>query len=148
MLEGVRRRVVYVALYEAIALGIGTLGFLGASDAGLPRAAALAVFASVFAVVWNFTWNTLFERWEARQAERRRGIARRIGHAVGFECGFMAVLLPAAAWWLDIGLVRSFMVNLGLNLFFLVYTFVFTWAFDRVFGLPGGPAGDRVPPAA
>ena len=140
-MQGVKRRVVYVALYEAIAMGIGALGFFGASDAGLPRATALAVFASVFAVIWNFTWNTAFERWEARHPGGGRSLSRRVAHAVGFECGFMAVLLPAAAWWLDISLARSFLVNLGLNIFFMAYTFGFTWCFDRVFGLPEGARG-------
>jgi len=27
-----------------------------------------------------------------------------------------------------------------LNIFFFVYTFAFTWAFDRVFGLPTSAA--------
>ncbi|MEI6551565.1 MAG: chlorhexidine efflux transporter, partial [Betaproteobacteria bacterium] len=50
------------------------------------------------------------------------------------------VLMPVAAWWLDISYLRSFMLNLGLNIFFFVYTFAFTWAFDRVFGLPTSAA--------
>ena len=29
-------------------------------------------------------------------------------------------------------------MDLGLLVFFLVYTFVFTWTFDRLFGLPAG----------
>ncbi|MFN0160556.1 MAG: PACE efflux transporter [Burkholderiales bacterium] len=135
-LDGIRRRVTYVALYETFALLFGTLGFLSVSDVGVAKAGALSVFASAFAVVWNLGYNSLFERWEAGRAERGRGLGRRIVHAVGFECGFMAVLLPVAAWWLSITWLESFMVNLALNLFFLVYTFAFTWAFDRVFGLP------------
>jgi len=31
-------------------------------------------------------------------------------------------------------------MDLGLVIFFLVYTFVFNWAFDRVFGLPASAA--------
>jgi uncharacterized membrane protein len=61
---------------------------------------------------------------------------RRIAHAVGFEMGFLVVLMPIASWWLDISYARSFVVNLGLNVFFFFYTIAFTWAFDRVFGLP------------
>jgi uncharacterized membrane protein len=135
-LQGAKRKVVYVGLYEAIAFAIGTLGFIGASDAGVERAGALAVFASIFAVAWNFTYNALFERWESGRAEKGRGVLRRLAHAVGFELGFLVVLLPIAAWWLDISWARSFVVNLGLNLFFFFYTIGFTWAFDRVFGLP------------
>ena len=135
-MQGLKRRIVYVALYEAFALGVGTLGFFSASNIGVAKAGALALFATVFAVAWNFTYNALFECWEATRAVRGRRWARRAMHAVGFEAGFLAVLLPAAAWWLDISLARSFVVNIGLNLFFLCYTFAFTWVFDRVFGLP------------
>jgi uncharacterized membrane protein len=140
LLQGVKRKVVYVALYESIAFVFGTLGFVSASDSGVGRAGVLAVFASVFAVAWNFTYNALFEHWEAGRATGGRSLARRAAHAVGFELGFMAVLLPVGAWWLEISYTRSFLVNLGLNLFFLCYTFAFTWAFDRIFGLPASAA--------
>lgn len=139
-LQGIKRKVAYVGLYESIALICGTLGFLGASDAGIERAGALAIFASVFAVGWNFGYNAMFEHWEARQAGRGRGWQRRVVHALGFELGFLIVLMPIAAWWLGISYARSLAVNLGLNLFFLGYTFAFTWAFDRMFGLPQSAA--------
>ena len=32
--------------------------------------------------------------------------------------------------------LTAFVANLGLLVFFFVYAIVFTWAFDRVFGLP------------
>ncbi len=144
-LQGIKRKIVYVGIYEAIAFACGTLGFFSVSDSGIERAGALAVFASIFAVSWNFGYNALFERWEAGRLTRGRSFGRRVLHAVGFEVGFLVVLLPVAAWWLEIGYVRSFMVNLGLNIFFFVYTFAFTWGFDRVFGLPasaGVPRGN------
>ena len=136
LLQGLKRRVVYVVLYESIALLFGTAGFFSASDSGIERAGALAMFATVFAVAWNVGYNTLFERWEARRSDPARRLGRRVAHALGFELGFLVVLMPVAAWWLDISYARSFVVNIGLNLFFLGYTFAFTWAFDRVFGLP------------
>jgi uncharacterized membrane protein len=139
-LQGIKRKITYVASYEAIAFMCGTLGFLSFSDSSLERAGALAVFASIFAVSWNLVYNAMFERWEARRLVRGRSFGRRVLHAVGFELGFLVVLMPVAAWWLDISYLRSFMLNLGLNIFFFVYTFAFTWAFDRVFGLPASAA--------
>ena len=139
-LQGSKRKVTYVASYEAIAFLFGTLGFWSFTDSSLERAGALAVFASIFAVSWNFVYNAMFERWEASRLTRGRSLGRRMLHAVGFELGFLVVLMPVAAWWLDISYLRSFMLNLGLNIFFFVYTFAFTWAFDRVFGLPSSAA--------
>jgi uncharacterized membrane protein len=139
-LQGPKRKVTYVATYEALAFLFGTLGFFSFSDSSLERASALAVFGSLFAVSWNFAYNTMFERWEAKRLTRGRGFGRRVLHAVGFEIGFLVVLLPIAAWWLEISYLHSFALNLGLNIFFLAYTFSFTWCFDRVFGLPSSAA--------
>lgn len=139
-LQGNKRKVTYVATYEAIAFLCGTLGFLSFSDSSLERAGGLAGFASIFAVSWNFVYNAMFERWEASRLTRGRSFGRRVLHAVGFELGFLVVLMPVAAWWLGIGYLHSFILNLGLNIFFFVYTFAFTWAFDRVFGLPTSAA--------
>ena len=135
-LQGTQRKITYVAIYEAIAFSCGTLGFFSFSDSSLERAGTLAVFASLFAVSWNFAYNAMFERWESKRLARGRGFGRRVLHAVGFELGFLVVLMPAAAWWLEISYLRSLTINLGLNIFFFAYTFAFTWAFDRVFGLP------------
>ncbi len=135
-LQGIRRKIVYVGLYETIAFICATAGFIGVSDAPVATASALSVFASIFAIVWNLTYNGLFERWEAGRAVRGRSGLRRLAHSVGFELGFLIVLLPVVAWWLNISYLHSFLINLGLNLFFFFYTIVFTWAFDRVFGLP------------
>ena len=143
-LQGTKRKITYVAIYEIIAFLLGTLGFFSFSDSSIERAGTLAVFASLFAVSWNFAYNAMFERWEAKSLARGRSFGRRVLHAAGFEIGFLVVLLPVAAWWLDINYMRSFIVNLSLNIFFFVYTFAFTWAFDRVFGLPTSAATPEV----
>ena len=36
---------------------------------------------------------------------------------------------------------KAFVADLGLMAFFFFYTMAFTWAFDRVFGLPASAAG-------
>jgi uncharacterized membrane protein len=98
------------------------------------------MITSAIAVVWNLTFNSFFERWEARQAVRGRSVLRRIAHAVGFEGGLVALLVPTIAWWFDMSLWRALVMDLGLMVFFLVYTFVFNWAFDAIFGLPASAA--------
>jgi uncharacterized membrane protein len=96
----------------------------------------MAVAASVIAIVWNVSFNTLFEKWEARQRVKGRSVLRRVVHAVGFEGGLALVLIPLMAWWFGVGLWEATLMEAGLLLFFLVYTYVFNWSFDRVFGLP------------
>ena len=135
-LQGVRRKVVYISLYELIAIVIASTGLAAGAGASLERAGAMAVASSVIAVVWNLVYNTLFERWEARQIVRGRSVRRRMAHAIGFELGFLVVLVPLFAWWFGIGLQHALVLEIGLALFFLGYTFAFNWAFDKTFGLP------------
>jgi uncharacterized membrane protein len=140
-MQGLKRKVVYVSLYEGIAIVVASWGIAVIAGSGLGHAGVAAVMASAIAVVWNLVFNHLFEAWEARQAVRGRSVARRIAHAIGFEVGLLVALVPLFAWWLDVSLWHAFWMDVGLALFFLCYTFTFTWAFDRVFGLPASALG-------
>lgn len=139
-MQGVRRRLVFVVLYEGIAIVMTSVGLKWLSGQDLAHSGALAVMASAIAVAWNVVFNQLFEEWESRQKVRGRSLWRRVAHAVGFEGGLVALLVPVLAWWLDIGLWQALVLDLGLMVFFLIYTFVFNWAFDKVFGLPRAAA--------
>ena len=134
-MQGPKRRIVYVTAYEGIAILVTTIAMMllgfGAAHAG-----GASVLASAVAILWNLAWNWLFEAWEARQATGGRGVRRRVAHAIGFEGGLLVFLVPLMAWWLGIGLVEAFILDLGFLAFFLVYTFVFNLAFDTLFGLP------------
>ena len=144
-MQGLRRRVVYVTLYELIAIAATSVGLAAFADSSVERAGVAAAVSSAVAVAWNVVFNTLFERWEARQTVRGRSLGRRAAHAVGFEGGLVVMLVPFFAWWLEVSLWQAFVLDLGLLLFFLVYTFVFNWVFDRVFGLPASalPVGEK-----
>ena len=135
-MQGAWRRVLYVALYELIAIGVVTLALGLRTEHGWGSSGGLAVGSSLIAVLWNLVFNHFFERWERRQPTRGRSPARRVAHAIGFEGGLLLWLVPFIAWWLGVSLWHALLMDLGLLLFFLVYTFVFTWVFDRVFGLP------------
>jgi len=134
-LQGPLRRVIFVTLYELIAIIVSSLLFM-ATGQGAGSSGAMAVVASTIAIVWNVTFNHLFERWEARQRVKGRSVLRRAVHAVGFEGGLALVLIPLMAWWFGVSLWQATLLEAGLLLFFLVYTYVFNWCFDRVFGLP------------
>jgi uncharacterized membrane protein len=84
----------------------------------------------------------VFERWEAQQIVKGRSLRRRLAHGVGFEVGLAVMLIPVMALWLTITLLEAFLADAGIMLFFFVYTMAFTWAFDRVFGLPQSALAD------
>ncbi|MBF6631672.1 MAG: PACE efflux transporter [Comamonas sp.] len=134
-LQGAKRRVVFVGLYEFIAIVVSSLLFMAiGQDAS--ASGVMAVAASTIAICWNLTFNWLFEKWEAGQSQKGRSLLRRIVHAIGFEGGIAAMLIPLMAWWFNISLWEATVMEAGLLVFFMVYTFAFNWGFDRVFGLP------------
>ncbi len=134
------RRVLQAVLYEAFAIAfVGPVLSL-AFDEPPTSTFGLAVLLSTIALAWNYVFNAIFERWEARQAVRGRSFARRLAHGTGFEGGLTLILVPVMALWLNISPLSALLANLGLLAFFFVYAIVFTWAFDRVFGLPQSAA--------
>lgn len=148
-MQGFKRKIVYVACFELIAIAITTTGFALLTGQAPAHASIAAVASSAIAVLWNLVYNTAFEWWEARQSRRGRGLLRRIAHAAGFEAGLVVMLVPLFAWWLDVSLWQAFVLDLGLIAFFLAYTFAFNLAFDRVFGLPASaqPAPSEASPS-
>jgi uncharacterized membrane protein len=140
-MQGIKRRIVYVALYEAIAIACTTAGLAGLAEHDAGASSLAAVLASATAVAWNVIYNTLFEAWEAKQARGGRSLVRRVVHAIGFEGGLVLAIVPMFAWTLGTSLVDAFMLDIGLVVFFTAYSFVFNWAFDLVFGLPTAALG-------
>jgi uncharacterized membrane protein len=143
------RRILQAVMYEGIAIAaVGPVLSL-AFDEPPTSTFGLAAVLSTIALMWNYAFNWLFERWESRQSVRGRSFARRLAHGAGFEGGLTVILIPVMSIWLGISPVAAFVANLGLLVFFFVYAIAFTWAFDRVFGLPAstaasdGEAADR-----
>ena len=130
------RRVVQACLYEGIAIAVVTPVLALAFSHPPGSAFVLSAVMSTIALAWNYLFNSVFERWEARQTVKGRSLVRRIAHGIGFEGGLALILLPVMAWWLDVSLLEAFIADMGLLAFFFFYTVGFTWAFDRVFGLP------------
>ncbi len=137
-LTPVTRRVVQAVLYEGIAVAAVTPTLALIFDHAAGSAFVLTVIMSSVALAWNYLFNSLFERWEARSGHTGRPWPIRALHALGFEGGLLVMLVPLMAWWLEVTLLEAFVADLGIFVFFLVYTFAFTWVFDRVFGLPVG----------
>ncbi len=135
-------------MYEFFAVALVGPVLALAFDEPIGSSLGLALVMSTIALSWNYLFNLMFERWEARQPVGGRSALRRLIHGLGFEGGLLFILVPVLAFWLDLGLVAAFLTNLGLFAFFFVYAIVFTWAFDKVFGLPASAGGKGGPPDA
>lgn len=132
----VLRRIGFVVGYEALSVlfTVVVLSALLGHSGG--ESTFLAILLSTVATGWNYIWNTIFEAIERRFGVKGRGAGARAVHAVGYEGGVLVFTIPLVAFMLGIGLLEAVMIEGGLLVFFLVFTVVYTWAFDRVFGLP------------
>lgn len=135
-MQGLKRRVVYVGLYELVAIVLSAILLTLISSADSANSLGLAIAASALAILWNLVFNYGFEVWEQHRGQTGRSLAVRVLHALGFEGGLVIFLVPLLAWWLQVSFIEALLLDLGLLVFFLFYTFIFNWVFDALFGLP------------
>jgi uncharacterized membrane protein len=135
-LPPLRRRILCAVLFEGLGIVLSTLLLMAISGADAAASGSLSALAAGIALAWNLAFNAAFEAWEHRQPRKGRPLALRIAHAALFEAGLTAILVPIVAWWLGVTLWQALVYDLAIVVFFGVYALVFTWAFDRVFGLP------------
>jgi len=131
-----KRRLVYVTIFEVLGILFATLVLMALSGGEAQESLPVAIIVSSVAVIWNFIFNTLFESWESRSQIKERTLKVRVIHAIGFEGGLFLFCLPIYMLWYGVGIWTALTMEAALLLFFLVYTFVFTLAFDQVFTLP------------
>lgn len=135
-MQGLKRRVIQAISYEIILLSlfipIVTLVF----KQPVMHSAALGISLTIFALLWNMIFNYGFEKWEARKGWYTRGLKQRLLHALGFEGGLLVLGVPVIAYFLEISLLEAIIADIGFTIVIMVYTFIFQWAFDRLFGEP------------
>ncbi len=130
------RRITYAVSYEVLGMALSAAGLITFTGASVALAGTASAGTTLIALVWSVAFNWLFEAWEARQTIRGRSMRRRIAHTVFYEGGLTALMVPFLAWWMSISILEALIYDIGLLIFFFVYTFIFTWGFDRIFGLP------------
>lgn len=129
--KSITERFCHALLFEVLAIAI--CAPLGAWLLGYPLAhmGVLTLMVSLVAMVWNMLFNALFDQAQRRMGFQRNVAARAV-HAVLFEVGLILAVVPLAAWWLDISLWRALVLDIGIALFFLPYTFAFNWLYDNL----------------
>ncbi|MEP2716136.1 PACE efflux transporter [Pseudophaeobacter sp.] len=140
-------RIRHAVCFEVI--GLLAVTPLGAWGFGMEMHAigVVALVGATVATLWNYLFNLGFDRMMMRQVgHTRKWPLLRVLHAILFEVGLLAVLLPFIAWYLQIGLWTALIMDLGFAGFYLVYAFVYNWAYDLVFPIPvqsvSGQLGD------
>jgi len=131
-----RRKIVYAVSFESLGTLVASAYLWSVSEASAVASLALSVLTATVALCWSYLFNTAFESWEARQSTKGRSLRRRTAHALLFEGGLVLICIPLMAWWLQVGLLEAALYEAGLIAVFIAYTYIFTWGFDRLFGLP------------
>lgn len=138
------RRLVYALVFEALAVLLVTI-LLTLVGKEMNSSLVLAIANSTIAVLWNLAFNTIFEAWERRSGTVGRPLRVRVAHAVLFQFGLVCMLVPTVAFILQVSLWEAIVIEAGLLVFFFIYTAVYAYCFDSVFGLPDSasepPAG-------
>ena len=124
-------RIVHALGFECLALLLCAPTIALLMDKPLLAAGLLTLAISVTATLWNMLYNVLFDRLQNRVGFTRTPLVR-IAHALGFEGGLILVVVPLAAWWLSIGLVEAFLMEIGLLVFLLPYTYLYNLGFDKL----------------
>jgi uncharacterized membrane protein len=140
ILQPLKRRILYVTIFEIIAIIASTILLMVLSGGSAENSLPIAVVISLIAVAWNYTYNLMFEKWEAKRKATDRSLLVRMSHAFGFEFGLCLIIVPIYMAWYSVGFWKAFQMEAVLLLFFLIYTFVFTYVFDTIFALPNSAA--------
>lgn len=131
-----KRRICYVALYEFFAIIFSSLILAYFTNSQPIDSTPIAISISIIATTWNYIYNTVFEYWESFQKIKGRSLLRRSAQAVGYELGLICFIIPIYMWWYNINFIDALRMEAGILVFFLIYSFSFSWSFDRIFGLP------------
>jgi uncharacterized membrane protein len=129
--KSLKERVLHALAFEGLAVLLTAPVLSLVLGKSLAHMGALTLMFSTVAMLWNMLFNSLFDRAQ-RRLDFQRTLPVRVAHALLFELGLILVLVPLAAWWLSIGLVEAFLLDIGLLLFFLPYTLAFNWTYDSL----------------
>ncbi|SFG22347.1 Uncharacterized membrane protein [Palleronia marisminoris] len=127
-------RIRQAVLFEGLGLALSIPFFALVLGHPMHELGALAIIASLVATVWNYVYNLIFDHALLRfTGGVQKTLLLRVVHAVLFETALLLALLPVAMWVLGVGLWQAFIADIGFSAFYLVWAFVFTWGYDRVF---------------
>lgn len=119
-------------------IGLLTIVPLGAWAFSMPAhdIGIVGVVSATLATGWNYLYNLLFDHALLKLGKSlEKNLATRILHAILFEVGLLIVLMPFIAWYLGVSLLHALVMDVSFALFYVVYAFVFNWAYDRIFPL-------------
>lgn len=131
-------RVRHALMFEVIGLMIIIPSSALLFDKPMTHMGVVGIGSATIATVWNFLFNIGFDRCMRQMyGHIRKSVGARLLHTVLFEAGLLLILLPLIAWYLNMTLLDTLVLDLAIVAFYLVYNFVFNVAYDRLFPVMG-----------
>lgn len=127
--KSITERIFQAIGFELLAILICTPLLAWIMDKPMVDMGVVTIAMAALALAWNVIFNGYFDRVLKRLAIAHNAWTR-VVHALLFEGGLVALGVPLIAWWLDISLLEAFVLDIGVLLFFLPYTYVYHWVYD------------------
>ncbi|WP_330926848.1 PACE efflux transporter [Candidatus Sororendozoicomonas aggregata] len=127
---GVKERIFHMVLFEAIALSVMVPLGTVITEHGTGAMTGTLVVLAVIAMVWNYIYNLGFDHLFGHKRMNRTW-KMRVFHTLAFEAGLIVFTLPLIMWLLNMGFWEALVLDLGVILFFLIYSFVYNWCYDH-----------------
>lgn len=124
-----KERIFHALLFELVALILLTLLAVMITGNDITKMSGLAITLSMIAIVWDFIFNILFDKIYGENRINRT-LSQRIQHGFGFELGMLVFSFPVIMWVLQLGLLDTFLMDIGAMAFFLLYAIAFNWIYD------------------
>lgn len=126
-----KERFIHAIMFEIMLVAIFTFVIQYITNHNVGKAFTLVISLTSIAVVWNFIFNWIFDKYATGAREKRTFKTRSI-HAILFEAGLLLPTIPVIAYFLEIGLVEAFIMDIGFIIFVLVFTVIYNYIYDRV----------------
>jgi len=129
--RSVKERIFHACTFEFFAIVFTILIGVFLLNKPIESMGVLSVLISVTALLLNIVFNWLFDRFFPF-VNGDRPVKIRMLHAIGFEGTLVIFTVPMIAFFLKVGLVEAFMIEIGILIFFLFYTYIYNWLYDKV----------------
>lgn len=124
-------RTFHALLFEILAVLFTTAGMAWFTDHNISALFGTIVSISLIAVLWNFVFNYFFDT-VFTGAREQRSVRLRLFHTIAFEVGLLIFTIPLVAYILQVDFWSAFVMDIGMTLFIMVYTFIFNWCYDHL----------------
>ncbi|MBK5415867.1 multidrug/biocide efflux PACE transporter [Pseudomonas sp. TH31] len=129
--KSITERIFQAVGFETLAVMICTPLLAWVMDKPMVEMGLVTMAIAALALIWNVIFNGLFDRLLKRLDVVRNAWVR-VVHALLFEGGLIVMGVPLIAWWLSVSLWQAFLLDIGVLLFFLPYTYVYHWGYDVI----------------